>query len=331
MERIFSGVQPSGIPTIGNYVGALRQFVNFQDEYEAFYCVANEHAITVPQEPAALRENTRRLAALYLALGLDPEKATIFVQSDVPAHAEAAWLIQCLTPLGELERMTQYKDKAQKQESVMAGLLTYPPLMVADIVLYQANLVPVGEDQKQHLELTRNFVDRFNKRFGKKEKLLTKPEHYHPKQGGRVMSLQDPTRKMSKSDQNAKAYISLLDSPKQAMKKIKSAVTDSEREIYYDPEKKPGISNLIDIYATLNGQSSKEVAAAYANASYGDLKGDLAECVAEFLSPMQARYEKLVNSSELDDILRAGAEVAQAEAGKTLAKMEAAVGFDYHL
>lgn len=329
MSRIFSGVQPSGLPTIGNYVGAIKQFVNLQEDNECFYCVVNQHAITVPQDPEALRENTRKLAALYLALGVDPKKATIFVQSDVPAHTKAGWLVQCLTPLGELERMTQFKDKAQKQESVFAGLLTYPPLMVADIVLYHADLVPVGDDQKQHMELTRNFVDRFNHRFAKDKPILTKPELFRPKAGGRVMSLQDPTTKMSKSDKNQKAYISLLDSPKQAAKKIKSAVTDSNNEIYYDPENKPGISNLLDIYAAFSDFTVSQLEAQYASASYGKLKGDLAEVIVAFLEPMQARYQQLLNSSDLTDILAAGAKVASEVADKTLAEMETALGLRY--
>ncbi|AMB99628.1 tryptophan--tRNA ligase [Aerococcus urinaehominis] len=332
MERIFSGVQPSGIPTIGNYVGALKQFVDLQNEYETYYCVVNQHAITVPQNPAKLREQTRSLAALYLALGVDPNQATVFVQSDVPAHAQAAWMVECLTPLGQLERMTQYKDKVQKQQSVQAGLLTYPALMVADIILYQANLVPVGDDQTQHIELTRDFVDRFNRDFAPKGKeILTRPERYTPKSGGRIMSLQDPTSKMSKSDSNQKAFISLLDEPKQVTKKIKSAVTDSSGVISYDPEEKAGISNLLTIYQAFSGQTLASLVDQYANSGYGQFKADLAEVIISVLEPMQAKYQKLYQSSDLDDILRQGASQAKELANQTLADMEAAIGFSYKL
>lgn len=328
MKRIFSGVQPSGIPTIGNYVGALKQFVDLQDNYETYYCVVNEHAITVAQDPDTLRENTRRLAALYLALGVDPDKSTIFVQSHVPAHAQAGWIVQCLTPLGELERMTQYKDKAQKQQSVLSGLLAYPALMVADIILYQSDLVPVGDDQKQHMELTRNFVDRFNRRFGNDQHpLLKKPEIFTPKAGGRIMSLQDPTSKMSKSDSNEKGFISLLDTPKKIEKKIKSAVTDSSGEISYDPENKPGVSNLLDIYAAFSTYSVDELVNQYQNQGYGTLKKDLAEAIISVLEPMQVRYEKLLTSDELTDVLEQGAKQASVVANETLAVIERAVGF----
>lgn len=327
MKTIFSGVQPSGTPTIGNYIGAMKQFVDLQGEYNTFYCVVNQHAITVAQDPDELRKRTRGLAALYLAIGIDPKKSTIFVQSDIPAHAQAAWMVQCLTPLGELERMTQFKDKAQKQESVMAGLLTYPPLMVADIILYQTDLVPVGDDQKQHLELTRNFVDRFNNRFSKGEnKILTLPEHFTPKSGGRVMSLQQPEQKMSKSDTNVKGFISLLDDPKTITKKIKSAVTDSSGEISYDVAEKAGISNLLTIFSAVSDQSIDSLVGQYSDSGYGKFKGDLAEAIIAVLEPMQNRYEALLASSELDDVLQDGAERADEVASKTLADMERAMG-----
>ncbi|MCI7240335.1 tryptophan--tRNA ligase [Aerococcus suis] len=324
MKRIFSGVQPSGIPTIGNYVGAMKQFIDLQEDYDAFYCVVNQHAITVPQDPDTLRQRTRQLAALYLAMGIDPNKATIFVQSDVPAHTKAAWLVQCLTPLGELERMTQFKDKAQKQESVMAGLLTYPPLMVADIILYQTNLVPVGEDQKQHLELTRNFVQRFNHRY--KEDILTLPAHFTPKSGGRIMSLKDPTSKMSKSDSNQKAFISVLDDPKKILKKVKSAVTDSSGVIAYDPENKPGVSNLLSIYSAFSDKTISELEEAYADSGYGQFKQDIADAVIAVLEPMQTKYNELLTSDTLDDVLQQGAKRANEEANKTLAEMERVMG-----
>lgn len=328
-KRIFSGVQPSGTPTIGNYVGAMKQFTELQNDFDAYYCVVNQHAITVPQAPEELRKNTRSLAALYIALGVDPKKATIFIQSQVPAHAQAAWIVQCFTALGELERMTQFKDKSAKQESVNAGLLTYPPLMVADIILYQTNLVPVGDDQKQHLELTRNFVERFNNRFTKKNEadILTLPEFYAPKSGGRIMSLQDPTKKMSKSDDNKKGFVSLLDDPKTITKKIKSAVTDSSGEISYDPENKPGVSNLLTIYSSFANRPIDELVNEYADAGYGQFKQDIADAVISVLEPMQARYEALMASSELDDILADGATKANEVANETLAAMEKAIGF----
>lgn len=327
MKTLFSGVQPSGTPTIGNYIGAMKQFADLQSQYHSFYCVVNQHAITVTQDPDELRRRTRGLAALYLAIGIDPKQSTIFIQSDIPAHAQAAWIVQCLTPLGELERMTQFKDKAGKQDSIMAGLLTYPPLMVADIILYQTDLVPVGDDQKQHLELTRNFVDRFNNRFSKEQQqILTLPEHFTPKSGGRVMSLQQPEQKMSKSDNNTKAFISLLDDPKTITKKIKSAVTDSSGEINYDLEKKPGISNLLTIFSAFTGNDIDSLTKEYADSGYGKFKGDLAEAIIAVLEPMQIHYEKLVASSELDDVLTDGAERANEVASRTLAEMEKAIG-----
>ncbi|MCI5775413.1 MAG: tryptophan--tRNA ligase [Aerococcus sp.] len=328
MQRVFSGIQPSGIPTIGNYIGALKQFVDLQEDYETFYCVVNQHAITVKQDSDELRENTRSLAALYLALGIDPQKSTIFVQSHVPAHAQAGWIVECLSPLGDMERMTQYKDKAQKQDSVYLGLLAYPALMVADIILYNAEKVPVGEDQKQHLELTQRFVDRFNHRFGEKDTpILTRPVPLIPKSGGRVMSLVDPTKKMSKSDSNPKGFISLLDDPKAITKKIKSAVTDSSGEIAYDPENKPGVSNLLSIYSAFSGREIDDLVKDYAGKGYGDFKKDIAECLVSVLEPMQKRHAELMAGDELDDILAEGAKHANEIAGETLAKIERAIGF----
>lgn len=325
-QRIFSGVQPSGFPTIGNYIGAMKGFVELQDDYDAVYCVVNQHAITVPQDPVTLKENTKTLAALYLAVGIDPEKSIIFIQSDVPAHAQAAWLIQCHLGIGELERMTQYKDKALKQESVSAGLLTYPALMVADIILYDAHYVPVGDDQRQHIELTRDFVDRFNHRYGIKEELLIKPEGLYPKNGTRVMSLQDPTAKMSKSDPNQKAYISLLDTPKQISKKIKSAVTDSIGEVNYDKVNQPAVSNLLEIYASLSGRPIDDIVGEYHGLGYGQFKSDLADLSVDTIQPIQERYEKLINHEDLDAILQNGAERANEIAIQTLARMEEAIG-----
>ena len=329
METIFSGIQPSGIPTIGNYIGAMQQFVALQDDYNCYYCIVDEHAITVPQDRLKLRQQTLGLAALYLAVGLDPEKATIFIQSEVSAHAEAAWIVQCNTTIGELERMTQFKDKSQNngRTGVSAALLTYPPLMVADIILYNANLVPVGEDQKQHLELTRDFVERFNNRYGTADQpILIKPEVKIPKHGARIMSLQEPTKKMSKSDTNAKGYISMLDEPAAIRKKIKSAVTDSSGKIEYDVENKPGISNLLTIFSAMTGESIATLAERYKDAGYGEFKTDLAEAIVAVLEPIQTRQKELLSSDELHEILDTGAEKANKVAKKTLQKMRNGVG-----
>lgn len=324
METLFSGIQPSGIPTIGNYIGALKQFRDVQDDYDCFFCIVDQHAITVPQDRLKLRKQTRQLAAIYLASGIDPEKSTLFIQSEVPAHVQASWMLTTISSIGELERMTQFKDKAQKQtEGIPAGLLTYPPLMAADIVIYNTNIVPVGEDQKQHMELTRNLVERFNSRYND---VLVKPEIRMPKVGGRVMSLQDPTRKMSKSDDNQKNFISLLDEPRLAAKKIKSAVTDSDGIIKFDRENKPGISNLLSIYAGLTDKTIDELVEQYKNSNYGTFKGDLAEVVEDFLTDFQEKYESFYNSEELDDILDLGRDKAQKASFKTLKKMERAMG-----
>ena len=303
MKTIFSGIQPSGVITIGNYIGALKQFVLLQDEYKCFFCIVDQHAITVPQDPQTLRKNIRSLAALYIACGIDPEKATLFIQSEVPAHAQAGWIMQCLSYIGELERMTQFKEKSAGKEAVSAGLLTYPPLMAADILLYNADYVPVGEDQKQHLELTRDLAERFNKKYAN---IFTIPEIKLQKVGARIMSLQDPTKKMSKSDSNQKAFISMLDEPKQIEKKIKSAVTDSEGIVKYDKENKPGISNLLSIYSIFNNESVEEIERRYEGKGYGAFKADLAEIVIRELKPIQDRYHELIESKELDDILDRG-------------------------
>ncbi|GIN62965.1 tryptophan--tRNA ligase [Robertmurraya siralis] len=323
METIFSGIQPSGTITLGNYIGAMKQFVELQNEYNCYFCIVDEHAITVPQDPIQLRKNIRSLAALYLAVGIDPEKATLFIQSEVPAHAQAGWMLQCVTYIGELERMTQFKDKSQGKDAVVAGLLTYPPLMVGDILLYQTNLVPVGEDQKQHLELTRDIAERFNKKYND---IFTIPEVRIPKEGARVMSLQDPLKKMSKSDPNQKAFISLLDEPKQIEKKIKSAVTDSEGIVKFDREKKPGISNLLTIYSIFSNKSIPELENEYEGKGYGDFKGDLAKVLIEALEPIQKKYYQLLDSPQLDEILDRGAEKANTVASKMVKKMENAMG-----
>lgn len=323
MKTIFSGIQPSGMITIGNYIGALKQFVALQNEYNCYFCIADQHAITVPQDPKTLQKNIRSLAALYLAVGLDPNKATLFIQSEVPAHAQAAWMLQCISYIGELERMTQFKDKSAGKEAVSAGLLTYPPLMVADILLYSADLVPVGDDQKQHIELTRDLAERFNKKYND---IFTIPEIHLPKVGARIMSLQEPTKKMSKSDPNQKGFISMLDEPKQIEKKIKSAVTDSDGVVKFDKENKPGVSNLMSIYSIFGNISVEDLEKKYEGKGYGEFKTDLAEVIINALQPIQDRYKELIDSDELDNILDEGAEKAALVANKMLRKMEKAMG-----
>ncbi|MGH2317266.1 tryptophan--tRNA ligase [Planococcus sp. SE5232] len=323
MKKIFSGVQPTGTVTLGNYIGAFKQFTDLQDEYDCIFCIVDQHAITMPQDRLELRKNIRALAALYLAVGIDPEKVTLFIQSEVPAHAQAGWMLQCVSTIGELERMTQYKDKSAKNASVLAGLLTYPPLMAADILLYQTDIVPVGDDQKQHIELTRDLAERFNRKYND---IFTIPDIRVPKNGARIMSLQDPSKKMSKSDTNKKAIITLLDDLKTIEKKIKSAVTDSEGVVSYDPVNKPGVANLLTIEAALTGESIDSLVAKYEGSGYGDFKASVAKAVTEHLAPIQERYAALLNSEELDKILDAGAEKANHLANKTLKKMENAMG-----
>ncbi len=323
MKKIFSGVQPTGTVTLGNYIGAFKQFTELQDEYDCIFCIVDQHAITMPQDNKEVRRNIKSLAALYLAAGINPEKATLFIQSEVPAHAQAGWMMQCISTIGELERMTQYKDKSTKNESVSSGLLTYPPLMAADILLYQTDIVPVGDDQKQHIELTRDLAERFNKRF---KKIMTIPEIRIPKHGARIMSLQDPTKKMSKSDPNKKAVVTLLDDLKTIEKKIKSAVTDSEGIVRFDPINKPGISNLLTIEAALTGITVESLVDKYKDAGYGDFKASVANAVTEHLAPIQERYKELLESEELDAILDRGAEKANLLANRTLKKMEDAMG-----
>jgi tryptophanyl-tRNA synthetase len=323
MQTIFSGIQPSGTITLGNYIGALTQFVELQHEYNCYFCIVDQHAITVPQDPQILRKNIRSLAALYLAAGINPEKVTMFIQSEVPAHAQAGWMLQCVAYIGELERMTQFKDKSAGKEAVVAGLLTYPPLMAGDILLYNTNLVPVGEDQKQHLELTRDLAERFNKKY---REIFTIPEVRIPKIGARIMSLQEPTKKMSKSDPNQKGFISLLDEPKQIEKKIKSAVTDSEGTVKFDRENRPGISNLISIYSIVSGQSITEIESLYEGKGYGVFKAELAEVLISKIQPIQTKYYELMESDYLDEVLDNGAEKANAVANKMIKKMESAMG-----
>ena len=323
MKRIFSGIQPSGSVTLGNYIGAMKQFVNLQNEYDCFFCIVDQHAITVPQDRIKLRKNIKTLAALYLAIGLDPEKNTIFIQSEVPAHAQAGWILQSISYIGELERMTQFKDKSAGKEGVSAALLTYPPLMAADILLYSTDVVPVGEDQRQHLELTRDLAERFNKKHNDIFKI---PEISLPTEGARIMSLQEPTKKMSKSDPNKKATIALLDDPKQIEKNIKSAVTDSEGIVRYDKENKAGVSNLMSIYSIFSGKTYSEIEEMYEGKGYGDFKSDLAEVVLGEILPIQERYNELIDSPELDEILDRGAEKANMEANKMIRKMYNGMG-----
>lgn len=323
MKKLFSGVQPTGTITLGNYIGAFKQFIAMQDDYDCVFCIVDQHAITVPQDPQELSQHIRSLAALYLAVGIDPEKSTLFVQSEVPAHAQAGWIMQCISYIGELERMTQFKDKSEGKDAVSAALLTYPPLMAADILLYQTDIVPVGDDQKQHLEITRDLAERFNKRYGD---VLTIPEIQLPKSGARIKSLQDPLKKMSKSDTNQKATIRILDTPKEIEKKIKSSVTDSEGIVAYDPENKPGVSNLLSIESALTDVSIEELVQKYNGKGYGDFKSSVANVIIEHFAPIQARYEELLNSSELDEILDRGAAKANILATETLTKMETAMG-----
>ncbi|MCM3489164.1 tryptophan--tRNA ligase [Alkalihalophilus marmarensis] len=323
MKTVFSGIQPSGTLTLGNYLGAMKHFVDMQNEANCYFCIVDQHAITVPQDRLKLRENIRSLAALYLAVGIDPNKSTLFIQSEVPAHAQLGWIMQCVAYIGELERMTQFKDKSDGKEAVSASLLTYPPLMAADILLYKTDIVPVGEDQKQHLELTRDLAERFNKKYND---IFTIPEVRIPKVGARIMSLNDPSKKMSKSNPNAKSYISMLDDPKTITKKIKSAVTDTDGEIKFNREDKPAVSNLLSIYSLCSGISIEELERKYQGAGYGEFKQDLADVVVSTLEPIQQRYHELIESEELDRILDEGAEKANRTASKMVEKAERAMG-----
>lgn len=322
---IFSGIQPSGTLTLGNYIGALRNFKLLEDEYQCIYCVVDMHAITVRQDPAALRRRCLELAAIYIACGLDPKKNVIYCQSHVSAHAELAWILNCFTYMGELQRMTQFKDKAQKHaDNINAGLFTYPTLMAADILLYQTDLVPIGADQKQHLELTRDIAQRFNGVYGD---VFTVPEGYFGKVGSRIMSLQDPTRKMSKSDPED-TFISLLDPPDAIRRKVKRAVTDSEADIRFDPANKPGVSNLLSIIAALTGQSVEEAAAELQGQGYGKLKDRVSECVIETLAPLQSEHKRLMaDKAYLQGVLKENADIANGMALRTLRKVQRKVGF----
>lgn len=317
-KRIFSGAQPTGELHIGNYLGAIKNWVALQDEYESFFCIVNLHGITLPQEPATYRQKTLDLARIYLAAGVDPEKSPIFVQSDVAEHAELTWILSCIARMGELERMTQFKDKSQKggHERSSVGLFTYPVLMAADILLYQADLVPVGQDQKQHIELTRDLAERFNRDYGSTFKV---PDVYIPPAGASIKSLQDPAKKMSKSDENANASIFLLDDADTVTKKIKRAVTDSGTEITFD-NSRPAITNLLTIYSLLTGKTQDECVSHFAGKGYGDFKSELAEATVEFLRPFQERV-KHFDEVTLKSILKTGADKARGIAADTLASV----------
>lgn len=324
MKRVLSGIQPSGQLTLGNYIGAMQNFVKLQHEHECYFMIVDLHAITVPQDPQALREQSEAVATLYVAAGIDPAKANIFMQSHVPGHAELGWLMTTLTSMGELERMTQFKDKSAGKESVGAGLFVYPALMAADILLYNANLVPVGDDQKQHLELTRDLAGRFNGRYGD---YFTVPEPYIPKVGARIMSLDDASKKMSKSNPNVGSFIALLDPPDVIRKKISRATTDSGREVKFDPAAKPEISNLMSIYSHCANITLAEIEAKYEGQGYGAFKKDVAEAVVSVLEPLQQRYEEIRKSGEIHQILQQGAARAGEVAAQTVRGAKEKMGF----
>ena len=325
MKRMLSGIKPTGRLTLGNYIGAIRNFVAYQDDYEMYVFIANMHAITVPQERAELKKNTKDLIALYLAAGLDPKKATIFLQSDVHEHAELGWIMTCNSYMGELQRMTQYKDKTAKGETgITAGLFTYPSLMAADILLYDADYVPVGLDQKQHVELTRNLAERFNNRYGD---TFIIPEPLVSKVGAKIYSLQDPTKKMSKSDENKNNTILLMDEPAVIMNKVKRAMTDSGSEIRHG-EDKPGITNLLNIYCACTGKTMEEAEREFDGAGYGAFKTAVGEAVVAELEPVQKRVKELEkNKDYLDEVIKHGAERAGKLAARTLTKVQKKVGF----
>ena len=325
MERMLSGIKPTGRLHLGNYIGAISQFVKYQDEYEMYIFIANQHAITVPTDPKALRQNTKDLIALYLAAGLDPEKCTLFLQSDVDAHVKLGWVFTCLTYMGELQRMTQYKDKTAKGETgITDGLFTYPCLMAADILLYDADYVPVGQDQKQHVELTRHLAERFINRYSE---TFVVPQPLETKVGKKIFSLQDPTKKMSKSETDTKGTIDLLDDPAVARKKIMSAVTDSVGIIQYDPESQPGLANLLTIQSVLANEPIEDIVKRYEGKGYGELKKEIGQAVFDFLTDLQAKYKKIIESNVIDQILEEGAKKANYVANKKIRKVYKKIGF----
>ncbi|EFU38555.1 tryptophanyl-tRNA synthetase [Paenibacillus vortex V453] len=324
MKTVLSGIQPSGNLTLGNYIGAIKNFVKLQEAHDCYFMVVDLHAITVPQEPSSLRERSESVAALYVAAGIDPNRANIFLQSHVPQHAELGWIMTTLVNMGELERMTQFKDKSEGKDSVGAGLFVYPALMAADILLYNANLVPVGDDQKQHLEITRDLAARFNHRFGE---YFNVPEPFIPEVGARIMSLDDASKKMSKSNPVEGSYIAMLDTPDQIRKKISRATTDSGTEVVYDPSAKPEVSNLMSIYSECAGVSLQEVQARFEGKMYGAFKKELGEVVVSALEPLQNRYYEIRQTGEIHDILAKGAEQAQRTATQVLDGVKDKMGF----
>jgi tryptophanyl-tRNA synthetase len=322
--RVFSGIQATGAKHIGNYIGAMRQYVSTQDEGEAFFCVVDLHSITTEYDPQDLHDRTLDLSALLFAVGLDPDRCTLFLQSHVTSHAESAWLLSAVTGFGQLGRMTQFKEKGEGKEFVSAGLFTYPVLMAGDILLYQTDIVPVGDDQRQHVELARDIAQRFNSRFGETFKV---PKGVFPEVGARIMDLQEPTKKMSTTGGNPQGTVLVLDPPDVIRKKFKTAVTDSGREIRYEPDK-PGISNLIEILSVSTGRTIKDVEVEYDGRGYGDLKGDVGEAVVDLFAPVQTRYAELrADEGELRRLLRVGAEKARETSAPTLAEMYERMGF----
>jgi len=322
--RILSGIQPTGDKHLGNYVGAIRRWVEQQEEAECFYPIVDLHAITMPQEPAELRESTLNLAALLIACGIDPDRSTLFLQSHVPEHPRLTWVLECMTPYGDLRRMPQYREKSAKDQGFAVGLLTYPVLQAADILLYQADVVPVGEDQRQHLELARDIAQRFNNRFGE---TFTVPEGTYPEIGAKVMDLQEPTSRMSTSAESDAGVLRLLDSPDVIRRKLRSAVTDSGKDVVRSPEK-PGVTNLIEILSVATGDAPEAIEARYDGQGYGGFKADVAEALVELLTPIQTRFTELrENPAELREILAKGAEKAHSIASGTLTRAYANVGF----
>jgi tryptophanyl-tRNA synthetase len=323
--RIFSGIRASGDKTLGNYSGGFRQYVATQEQGEAFFCIVDLHSITTPYEPEELRQNTLSLAAMLFATGLDPKRSTVFAQSHVSAHPEAAWLLSAVTAFGELRRMTQFKEKSEDQDFVSAGLFTYPVLMAADILLYQTDIVPIGDDQRQHLELTRDIAERFNQRYGK---TFVVPKAVYPEEGARIKNLQEPERLMSTTRGAPQGVVRMIDEPDVIRKKFKSAVTDSGREIRHDPEEKPGVSNLIEIMAVATDSSIADIESRYDGTGYGQFKEDVGEAVVELLTPIQERYEALrADERELHRLLAEGAEKARKESEPTLEQMYDRMGF----
>lgn len=326
MKRVFSGVQPTGNIHLGNYLGALKQFVELQEDNECIYCIVDLHSITVPQDPKELRKHILDVAALYLSIGVDPKKSTVFVQSDVSGHSELAWILTCNSYTGELSRMTQFKDKSRGKESAPTGLFTYPILMAADILLYDTDIVPVGNDQKQHIEICRDIAIRVNHKY---ENTFVVPDGRFLKAGARIMALDDPSSKMSKSAENIHSRISLLDEDSKIKKSIMRATTDSDGEIRFDPENKPGVSNLLNIYSALSGRSVDDIVADFAGHGYGDLKKELVEITKEALLPIKQNFSEIRESDELKAILRDGAEKANTIAEKTMKRVKENFGLGF--